>query len=59
MVTEYVKPHMKILTAKTAEIYNASKTAVNPHIIKAQELAGPFYQVFWFQFISGILDVLK
>lgn len=44
VVTEYVKPRMKTLTAKTAEIYNASKTAVKPHIIKGLEVAGPYYQ---------------
>ncbi|KAL2896792.1 Laminin subunit beta-1 [Bienertia sinuspersici] len=44
VVTEYVEPHIQTLTAKSAEAFEASKTAVKPHIIKVQELADPYYQ---------------
>lgn len=46
MVTEYVEPHIQTLTAKSAEAFEASRDAVKPHIIKVQDLADPYYQVF-------------
>ncbi|KAL9226926.1 hypothetical protein vseg_002683 [Gypsophila vaccaria] len=46
IVTEYVEPHVQLLTAKTAEAFESSKTAVKPHIIRVQELADPYYQDF-------------
>ncbi|KAK9699651.1 hypothetical protein RND81_08G187300 [Saponaria officinalis] len=43
-VIEYVEPHVQLVTAKTVEAFEASKTAVKPHIIKVHELADPYYQ---------------
>ncbi|KAH9623746.1 hypothetical protein KSS87_021226 [Heliosperma pusillum] len=44
VVTEYVEPHVQSLTSKTVEAFEASKTAVKPHIVKVHELADPYYQ---------------
>ncbi|KAL8144430.1 hypothetical protein V2J09_017462 [Rumex salicifolius] len=44
LIVEYLEPHIKLVSTKTVETYEASKTAVKPHLIKAQELADPYYQ---------------
>lgn len=40
-----LEPHVHSLTTKTLEVYESSKTALIPHLIKAQEVVDPYYQV--------------
>lgn len=44
VITTHVEPHVQSLTAKAIEAYEASKTAVTPHVIKAQEAVDPYFQ---------------
>ncbi|KAF8035099.1 hypothetical protein BT93_C1204 [Corymbia citriodora subsp. variegata] len=39
-----LEPHVHSLTTKTVEVYESSKTALTPHLTKAQEVADPYYQ---------------
>uniref|UniRef100_A0A2P2L2T0 Uncharacterized protein n=1 Tax=Rhizophora mucronata TaxID=61149 RepID=A0A2P2L2T0_RHIMU len=45
VIVTNVEPHVHTLTSKTVEAYEASKTAVTPHVIKAQEFVDPYFQV--------------
>ncbi|XWS17940.1 hypothetical protein CRYUN_Cryun33cG0110800 [Craigia yunnanensis] len=44
VVTTYAEPHVQLLTAKTVEVYEVTKTAITPHVIKVQEIVDPYFQ---------------
>ena len=41
-----IGPHVKSLTAKSVEVYHASKNTIEPHVVKVQEMVDPYLQVY-------------
>ncbi|CAN0824428.1 hypothetical protein LINGRAHAP2_LOCUS45 [Linum grandiflorum] len=44
VVTTRVEPHVRSLTAKTVDFYDTSRTAIEVHVIRVQEIVGPYFQ---------------
>ncbi|XP_031276359.1 uncharacterized protein LOC116134848 [Pistacia vera] len=42
--TTNVEPHVQSLKTKTIEAYEASKTAITPHVVRVQEIVDPYFQ---------------
>jgi hypothetical protein len=41
-----VEPHVQSLSKKTIEVYEASKSAVTPHVERVHEFIDPHFQVY-------------
>ncbi|XP_034886782.1 uncharacterized protein [Populus alba] len=44
VIATQVEPHVQSLTAKSVEIYEASKTTITAHVIRVQEIVDPYFQ---------------
>lgn len=45
VVKTSAEPHLQSVTAKTIEVYESSKSALAPHVVKVQEVVDPYFQV--------------
>lgn len=45
VVKSKAEPHVQSFTTKFIQVYETSKTAVTPHVIKAHEIVDSYYQV--------------
>jgi hypothetical protein len=39
------EPYMQMVSAKSVEVYQASRDAISPHVLKAHQFANPYFQV--------------
>lgn len=45
VVKTNAEPHVQSLSKKTIEVFEASKSAVTPHVVRAHEFIYPYFQV--------------
>nr|CAD1827641.1 unnamed protein product [Ananas comosus var. bracteatus] len=56
------EPHLRMVSSKSVEIYEASKTAIAPHVVRAQEFADPYLQEakkFSKPYINQVAEITK
>ena len=58
VVKTSAEPHLQSLSAKTIEVFETSKTALAPHVLKVQEIVDPYFQVFILNIFYYLLFVL-
>ena len=46
VVKTNVEPHVQLVTKKSIEVYETSKSAVTPHVVRVRELVDPYFQVY-------------
>ncbi|KAL6977838.1 hypothetical protein U1Q18_026622 [Sarracenia purpurea var. burkii] len=56
LVTQ-IEPHAKSLTAKSIEVYHASKNSLQPHVVKVLEIVDPYLQVSYSIYMFFLDDV--
>lgn len=48
MAKTNAEPHVQSLSKKTIEVFEASKSAVTPHVVRVLEFIDPYFQVCMF-----------